>query len=65
MSTEAKGLALAPCPFCGGTLGLYYASHNPARAVACGECGAEGPAGDTDAEAAENWNARVEIEDEE
>lgn len=51
MTTELK-----PCPFCGGKeiepeeFGCFV--------FTCADCGTEGPAGDTEAEAAKLWNTR-------
>ncbi len=47
-------MILLPCPFCGGV------AENGKTAVwwvTCGDCGADGPTHDTEAEAAEAWNA--------
>ncbi len=44
---------LEPCPFCGSS-GVLVGSF-----VRCGKCGAVGPYGSTQAEAADRWNRRV------
>ncbi len=46
---------LEPCPFCGSS-GVLVGSF-----VRCGKCGAVGPYGSTQAEAADRWNQRVEL----
>lgn len=51
---------LAPCPFCGSTETLYFCSNGTESVyVACG-CGADGPAGESDAEACDLWNTRAD-----
>ena len=51
-----SGPELKPCPFCGGA--GYQHKHFWA-VVTCGTCAADGPAGDTEAEAITAWNARA------
>ncbi len=46
---------LEPCPFCGSS-GVLVGSF-----VRCGKCGAVGPYGSTQAEAADRWNQRVDM----
>lgn len=52
---------LGPCPFCGRT--DLEVTHNgtAARWYMCMTCRAEGPAGDSDAEAIEAWNSRAAL----
>ncbi len=46
---------LQPCPFCGSS-GVLVGSF-----VRCGKCGAVGPYGATQAEAADRWTPRVDM----
>jgi len=54
--TEREGLALKPCPFCGGDAqqcsGTYY------YWCVCSECGAEGPLDGNEGLAIAAWNRR-------
>ncbi len=47
---------LKPCPFC-GSLGVVVVG----SFVRCGNCGAVGPYGLTQADAAERWNHRASL----
>lgn len=50
---------LRSCPFCGsGWVGLYK-PHYHLFAVLCNKCSAEGPAADSEDEAADAWNRRA------
>lgn len=52
---------LLPCPFCGisDAFGPIYDDHPIYKwLVVCDECGAQGPARETEAEAVEAWNWR-------
>ncbi len=59
-----RGAASAlPCPFCGDPhmVDVFRHGHSDSGATysaVCGECGAEGPSGDSPLEAARSWNAR-------
>jgi len=50
-----------PCPFCGFTKpDIYLQIERPSLYVGvCSSCGAEGPAGESEIEAAEVWNHRA------
>lgn len=53
---------LAPCPFCGSTeLGFYEYTYAVHFAVACRECGAQGPSRPEKDKAAALWNGRAVI----
>ncbi len=47
---------LEPCPFC-GSLGVAIIGF----AARCGSCGAVGPFGPTEVEAAKRWNVRAKL----
>ncbi len=49
---------LKACPFC-GSLGAAVIGFG----VHCGSCGAVGPFGPTEEEAARRWNARASVDD--
>lgn len=52
-------MTVKPCPFCGGT--SMIANPEAGRRncqLLCDTCGALGPNGKTEAEAAERWNGR-------
>lgn len=51
---------LKPCPFCGKPRNQYITSYSGVYATRC-TCGAEAPPGDTEDEAAENWNRRPDM----
>lgn len=50
-----KKTDIKPCPFC-GSLGVAVVG----SFVRCGKCGASGPFGNTEAEAVQRWNDRIE-----
>lgn len=55
-----------PCPFCGdpNMVDVFEHGHSDGSATysaACGECGAEGPSGDSPLKAACAWNSRSTI----
>lgn len=48
-----------PCPFCGEVLRLYaWSNGNGAHFVACGNCGASGPACENEYHAERAWETR-------
>ncbi len=52
-------MELKPCPFCGSTqVAVVFG------AVRCGKCGCTGPVGITDDQAADRWNERASLTDE-
>jgi Lar family restriction alleviation protein len=53
-------MELKPCPFCGGTPWITWLGVCAARAEC--DCGAEGPFGNDDAEAAQLWNERAGVD---
>lgn len=58
--SDAARLALHDCPGCGTNhvLAAHTRDDGPVGwCVSCGRCGVVGPTGDSEATAAENWNA--------
>lgn len=60
-TTDSKGEALKPCPFCPSTRVMMWVSEKDGEKCCCGfceECQAEGPHANTEIEAARLWNTR-------
>jgi len=57
-----KQIKLKPCPFCGSEKVILEDDMQEVYWVLCFECNATGPPKNTEAEAFEAWNKRVEKE---
>lgn len=61
--TEPK---LKPCPFCGGTATIFMTDgeYSDACYICCDDCGCGIPLHNTERDAIERWNRRVESDNE-